>query len=89
MRFRFENKGQDILQLALLVLGAALVLMPLFDIAGKGLPAIQEKNPGEHVRTQPGGGVMLQEDLTKQGVSKIDAMFILREKSRTQEGGMT
>ncbi len=75
-----EIRNQELFQAVLLVLGAALVLMPLVALAdqkSEPQPQLQtEKVTGEE--TAASEAALSKEDFTKMGVSKVDAIFILR-----------
>jgi hypothetical protein len=79
---RYKNQGHDFFQarMLVLVLGGALVLLPLVAVSGQNPLLHEEKAPGEEVGTSP-HNVVPQEDFTELGVSKVEAIFILRQEN--------
>lgn len=82
---RQKVQSQDLVQVMLLALGAAMVLLPLVALADQK-PLIQEKKIAAE---QPvsSGAALAQEDFTKLGVSKVEAIFILRQMGTAQPEG--
>ena len=77
----YEVHDKALIQATLLLLGAAAVLLPLMTQAGN-TPLAQP----EELLSEP-GAALSTEDLTKLGVSKVDAIFILRQESLENSAG--
>jgi hypothetical protein len=75
MNLAAQNRA--LLQAALLLMGAAVVLLPLMAQAGQDNPVLEGTPEAE----------LHGADLTELGLSRVDAIFILREESRGKTAG--
>lgn len=83
MRFEVDNTG--FFQAVLLLLGAAMVLMPLLTLTEQKAPLQIDKAGAQETVTA--GTIAGQDDFTKLGVSKVDAIFILRQERKNSPVG--
>lgn len=76
---RFERVNPSFAQAVLLALGALAVLMPLMVLAGEKPVLADEKQAAAIASETSIPAVSPNPDFTEAGVSKVDAIFILRQ----------
>lgn len=83
---RFERYNVNMTQAVLLTLGALVVFLPLLAMSEQKPISLGEKALGEQGSNAPVQPVVTsKEDFTKAGVSRVEAIFILRQERGNED----